>query len=104
LHTLMPIEEFKAVLGIDDREDKLTRFCLVTATCTIEQYCMRRLILKGYVDLQHKRGSKVQRLDIRRLETVMSHILFFLRKKRDFIQYPTLRAANQRFDVYSASL
>jgi hypothetical protein len=50
LHTLMPLEQFKSILGIDDREDKLARFCLVTATCTIEQYCMRRLLIGSYVE------------------------------------------------------
>jgi hypothetical protein len=70
-HTLMPLTDFKAVLGIDDREDcldfasarnpgheflhgknsansfqppSLAAFCLITATCTIEQYCKRRLL------------------------------------------------------------
>ena len=42
----MPLTEFKAVLGIDDREDALSRFCLTTATYTIEQYCKRRLLCK----------------------------------------------------------
>jgi hypothetical protein len=46
LYTLIPLEEFKSVLGIDDREDKLSRFCLVTASLSIEQYCKRRLIRK----------------------------------------------------------
>jgi hypothetical protein len=27
LHTLIPIEEFKLLLGVDDRDDKLTKFC-----------------------------------------------------------------------------
>jgi hypothetical protein len=45
-HTLMPLAEFKAVLGIDDREDTLSRYCLITATYTIEQYCKRRLVKK----------------------------------------------------------
>jgi hypothetical protein len=45
-HTLIPLGDFKALLGIDDREDALSRYCLITATCTIEQYCMRRLVLK----------------------------------------------------------
>jgi hypothetical protein len=46
LYTLIPLEDFKAVLGVDDREDKLSRFCLVTASLSIEQYCKRRLIRK----------------------------------------------------------
>jgi hypothetical protein len=44
LYTLIPFEDFKAVLGIDDREEKLARFCLVTGIFTIEQYCKRRFM------------------------------------------------------------
>jgi hypothetical protein len=50
LHTLIPLEDFKALLGIDDREDKISRFCLITATYTIEQYCKRRLLLKKHFE------------------------------------------------------
>jgi hypothetical protein len=50
LYTLIPLEDFKAVLGIDDREEKLARFCLVTATFTIEQYCKRRFLRKKYFE------------------------------------------------------
>jgi hypothetical protein len=46
LHTLIPLEDFKAILGIDDRDDALSRYCLITATYTIEQYCRRRLLRK----------------------------------------------------------
>ena len=46
LHSLIPLGDFKAVLGIDDREDVLNRYCLITATYTIEQYCKRRLLRK----------------------------------------------------------
>jgi hypothetical protein len=46
IYTLIPLEDFKAVLGVDDREDKLSRFCLVTASLSIEQFCKRRLIRK----------------------------------------------------------
>jgi hypothetical protein len=46
IHSLMPLAEIKAVLGNDDREDSLSRYCLITATYTIEQYCKRRLIRK----------------------------------------------------------
>jgi hypothetical protein len=48
LYTLIPLEDFKAVLGVDDREDKLAKFCLVTSTLTIEQYCKRRFLHKNY--------------------------------------------------------
>jgi uncharacterized phiE125 gp8 family phage protein len=45
-NTLVPLTDFKAVLGIDDRDDALSRYCLITATYTIEQYCKRRLLRK----------------------------------------------------------
>ena len=48
--SLLPLEEFKAMAGIDDREDRLARFCLVTATLTIEQYCKRRLSRKKHFE------------------------------------------------------
>jgi hypothetical protein len=44
LYTLIPLADFKAILGIDDREDALSRYCLMTATFTIEQYCIRRFL------------------------------------------------------------
>jgi hypothetical protein len=44
LHSLISLEDFKALLGVDDREDKISRFCLVTSTLTIEQHCKRRLL------------------------------------------------------------
>jgi uncharacterized phiE125 gp8 family phage protein len=50
LHSLIPLTDFKAVLGIDDREDALSRYCLVTATYTIEQYCKRRLLRKKWFE------------------------------------------------------
>ena len=50
LYSLLPLNDFKALLGIDDREDKLARFCLVTATFAIEQYCMRRFLRKKYIE------------------------------------------------------
>jgi hypothetical protein len=50
LHSLIPLEDFKTVLGFDDREDALSRYCLTTATYTIEQYCKRRLLLKRHFE------------------------------------------------------
>ena len=37
-------------MGIDDREEKIAKFCLVTATFTIEQYCKRRFLRKKYFE------------------------------------------------------
>jgi hypothetical protein len=50
LHSLIPLEDFKVLLSVDDREDVLSRYCLVTATYTIEQYCRRRLYLKRHFE------------------------------------------------------
>jgi hypothetical protein len=77
LHTLIPLEDFKALLSVDDREDcldfasvqnpgheflhgknstnsfqppSLAAFCLITATFTIERYCKRRLLKKRHTD------------------------------------------------------
>jgi hypothetical protein len=57
LHTLISLEDFKAILGVDDREDALSRFCLTTATCAIEQYCKRRLFLKKHVERIETNGD-----------------------------------------------
>ena len=35
LYTLMPLVVFKGLAGIDDREDKLAAFSLVTSTCYV---------------------------------------------------------------------
>jgi len=51
LYTLIPLSEFKAVLGIDDREDYNARFCLLTAALTIEQYCKRKFLRKKYTEV-----------------------------------------------------
>jgi uncharacterized phiE125 gp8 family phage protein len=50
LHTLIPLADFKAILDLDDREDALSRYCLTTATYTIEQYCKRRLLRRKNTD------------------------------------------------------
>jgi hypothetical protein len=50
LHSLLPLTDFKAILGIDDRENTLSRYCLITATYTIEQYCKRRLLRRKNTD------------------------------------------------------
>jgi hypothetical protein len=50
LYSLVSLDDFKAILGIDDRYDKLSRFCLVTSTHTIEQYYKRRLLRKKHFE------------------------------------------------------
>jgi len=51
LYTLITLEEFKEVLGIDDREEKMAKFCLVTSTYTIEQYCKRKFLKKQHFEV-----------------------------------------------------
>ena len=50
LYSLIPLDDFKALMGVDDREDKTARFCLVTSTLSIEQYCKRRFLRKKYFE------------------------------------------------------
>ena len=50
IHSLIPLEEYKSLLCVDDRDDKLAVFCLVSATFTIEQYCKRKLIRKKHIE------------------------------------------------------
>ena len=40
---------FKTILGLDNRDNPMSRFCLLTATFTIEQYRLRRLFLKRHL-------------------------------------------------------
>ena len=50
IYSLLLLDEFKALAGIDDREERLATFCLVTATLTIEQYCRRKLLQKNHFE------------------------------------------------------
>jgi hypothetical protein len=50
LYSLIPLDDFKGLLSIDDRDDKIARFCLITASHTIEQYCKRRLLRKKHFE------------------------------------------------------
>ena len=59
LRTLIPIEEFKSVLGIDDRDDKLVKFCLATSTLTIESYCKRKLVSRKHFEVIEYTGDLV---------------------------------------------
>jgi hypothetical protein len=58
-HTLIPLADFKAILGLDDREDALSRYCLITATYIIEQYCKRRLLRKKHTDFLTFTGEHI---------------------------------------------
>jgi hypothetical protein len=73
LHSLIPLPDFKTALGIDDREDNLSRYCLLTASYGIEQYCRRRLLLKSnteYLDYMGDRLLLLREYPVRELECV----------------------------------
>jgi hypothetical protein len=73
LCSLIPLSDFKAIIGLDDREDGLNRYCLVTATYTIEQYCKRRLVRRKNTDYLTFAGEYVFSLreyPVRKLLTV----------------------------------
>jgi len=38
-------------MGVDDRDDRLCRFCLVTSALTIEEYCKRKFLRKQYFEV-----------------------------------------------------
>ena len=59
LYSLIPLEDFKTLLGVDDRDDKMSRFCLVTATLTIERHCRRRLLRKKIIDYHQFTGDHI---------------------------------------------
>jgi len=62
IRTLIPVEEFKSVLGIDDRDDKLVKFCLATSTLTIESYCKRKLLSRKHIEQIEYTGDLVMPL------------------------------------------
>ncbi|GHU92624.1 hypothetical protein FACS189479_02170 [Spirochaetia bacterium] len=57
LHSLISLADFKTILSLDDREDAMSRYCLITATYTVEQYCLRRLFLKKHFERIETNGD-----------------------------------------------
>jgi hypothetical protein len=51
IYSLIPLEDFKALMGVDSREDKTAIFCIVTSTLTIEKYCMRQFLQKKKTEI-----------------------------------------------------
>jgi hypothetical protein len=81
LYSLVSPTEFKAILSTDDREDALSRYCLVTATHAIEHYCARRFLLKkhtGYLDCYPDDVSILREYPVRKIHRVYNdtHHLF----------------------------
>jgi hypothetical protein len=80
-YSLVPLEDFKAIPGTDDRDEALSRYCLVTATYTIEHYCARRLLLKkhtDYIDCYANDVCLLREYPVRKIYTVYNdtHHLF----------------------------
>jgi len=97
LYSLIPLEDFKAVLGVDDREDKITRFCLVTSTLTIEQHCKRRFLRKTQFEYIDFYGDLILRLkNIRylryQLYMLFSQFLLLNLLSRNFIRLSLIAA------------
>jgi hypothetical protein len=59
LYSLITLANFKANLALDDRDDDLSRYCLMTATFTIEQYCHRKILKKKRVEFLDFTGDYV---------------------------------------------
>ena len=59
LYTLIPLEDYKALTGIDDRDDKICCFCLVTSTLAMEQYCKRRFLRKKHIETLNYYGDSL---------------------------------------------
>ena len=86
LYTLITLEDFKAVLGLDDRDDKICRFCLVTATHTIEQYCKRRLLRKTHFEYIDFYGDLVLPLKEYPISSVSALYTLFPLRPSEFIE------------------
>jgi hypothetical protein len=83
LHSLIPLADFKAILGFDDREDALSRYCLITATYSIEQYCKRRLVRRKNTDYLTFTGEYIFSLR----EYPVQKVLAVLATKADAIMH-----------------
>jgi len=86
LYTLVALEDFKAILGLDDRDDKMCRFCLVTATHTIEQYCKRRLLRKKHFEYIEFFGDLVLPLKEYPVSGVSALYALFPLRQPEFIE------------------
>lgn len=50
IYSLIPLEDFKTILNVDDREERTARFCLIASTLSIERYCKRHLLRKKHFE------------------------------------------------------
>jgi hypothetical protein len=81
LYSPISLEVFKAVLGIDDREDKLARFRLVTGTFNIEQYCKRRILWKKHFEQIEYNGKML--LPLRKYPIVKVLVAYIVSRKHE---------------------
>jgi len=59
LHTLISLDDFTSLAGVDDRDERFSRFCLVTSTLAIESHCKRRFLRKGYFERVAFHGDRL---------------------------------------------
>jgi hypothetical protein len=86
LHSLIPSEDFKALLSLDDRDDAMSRYCLLTATYTIEQYCRRRLLRKRLHERLEQNGDLLFLLREYPVREILSLYVHFHFDEPDFVE------------------
>jgi hypothetical protein len=102
LRSLVPLADFKAVLGVDDREDALSRFCLVASTYALESYCCRGLFIHKYFERLENSGDLVyplQEYPVREVLAVYAHRLFEEPEQLEPELYETEPEAGVNLDV-----
>jgi hypothetical protein len=87
LYTLISLDDFKAVLNVDDRDDTMSGYCLLTASYTIEQYCKRRFLRKKYFEHIAYSGDLI--LPLREYpvtEILMTHVISDYREPAELLE------------------
>lgn len=73
LRILVPLSECKTILGLDDRDDSFTRFLLITASVTVENYLSRRLLHRAhthYTDYLGQTTIPLKEYPVQRIDAV----------------------------------
>lgn len=56
---MISLHDFKAIMGVDDREDKTASYCLEASTVSIEEYCLRQFIKTKIIEEPYFFGDMV---------------------------------------------
>ncbi|MDR0908722.1 MAG: hypothetical protein LBM77_03050 [Spirochaetaceae bacterium] len=59
LRSLIPLDHFKTLMGIDDREDGIARHCLEAASFAIEGYCRRKMMARKHNEVLRYEGERI---------------------------------------------